>query len=58
MKANDIYGVRRFTDYRGDGRCFELYKIHTGECASFPATRKQLEIYAKKKNAEEKEGTP
>jgi len=45
-----VFGVRRFTAYRGDARCFELFKIKTGECASFPGTRKDLEAYAKKQN--------
>lgn len=47
------YGVRRFTHYRGDGRCFELYEVSSGACASFPGTRKDLETYAKRKNEEE-----
>ena len=46
-----VYAVRRFTPYRGDRRCFELYVIATGECASFPGTRKELEKYARQKNA-------
>lgn len=53
MKTNDKWGVRRFTEWRDDQRCFELYNIHTGECASFPGTRKQLEKHAKKRNSEE-----
>lgn len=35
--------VRRFTTYRNDRRCFELYDTRTNECASFPGTRKDLE---------------
>ena len=50
MKTSKIFGVRRFTSYRVDGRCFELFKAKTGECASFPGTKKDLEAYAKKKN--------
>ena len=46
------YGVRRFCEYRGDGRCFELYEIQNGKCASFPGTRKDLEKYATKLNEE------
>lgn len=47
-----IYGVRRFTEYRGDGRCFELFVIATGACASFPGTKKRLEQTAKDWNKE------
>ena len=46
------FGVRRFTDYRADRKCFELYEIATGECASFPGTKRDLERYAKQKNTE------
>ena len=46
------YGVRRFCEYRDDGRCFELYEIQNGKCASFPGTRKDLEKYATKLNEE------
>ena len=51
-KHTPVYAVRRFTPYRGDGHCFELYEVATGECASFPDTRKSLEKYAKQKNLE------
>ena len=56
MKTNiKTYAVRRFTDWRDDHRCFELYTIADGKCASFPGTRKELEIYAKKRNEEANE---
>ena len=45
------YDVRRFTAYRNDGHCFELYTVQTGECASFPNTKKALTIYAKELTA-------
>ena len=50
------FGVRRFTEYRADGRCFEVYEIQTGKCASFPGTRKDLDHYAKQLNS--KAGAP
>jgi len=46
------YGVRRFAVYRADRRCFELYEIATGNCASFPCTKKDGEAAAKKMNKE------
>jgi len=49
------YGVRRFIEYRHDRRCFELYEIATGECASFPSTKKRLEELANAWNAEQHE---
>ena len=48
MKNVTGLAIRRFTDYRNDGRCFELYEVYTGKCASFPSTRKALEIYLRK----------
>ena len=49
------YGVRRFTEYRGDGRCFEMFELATGECASFPGTKKRLEEQAKAWNTEQEQ---
>jgi hypothetical protein len=57
MKTADKYGVRRFCEYgdRGnDRRCFELYEIHTGKCASFPGIRRDLERHARELNSEER----
>lgn len=54
-KSIKKYGVRRFATYRNDGRCFELYEIATGECASFPCTKKDGEIAARKMNTEAEE---
>lgn len=45
-----VYGVRRFTEYRDDRRCFELFILATGECASFPGTKKRLTELAKEWN--------
>ena len=45
-----LYGVRRFADYRADGRCFELFNTVTGACASFPGFKYQLEQAARVKN--------
>lgn len=47
MTPTTKYGVRRFCQYRYDGRCFELYDLATGECASFPGTKKDLTAYLK-----------
>jgi hypothetical protein len=52
------YGVRRFTKWRDDQHCFELYVIATGECASFPGTKKGLEKHAKERNAEASKEQP
>ena len=53
MNNVPTFGVRRFTPYRDDRRCFELYHIASGECASFPGTKRELDRYAKQRNAEE-----
>lgn len=47
-----VYGVRRFSEYREDRRCFELFVLATGECASFPGTKRRLIQYAKERNAQ------
>lgn len=46
------YGVRRFATYRADRACFELFVLATGECASFPGTKKDLLQYAQVRNKE------
>jgi len=51
MTQQAQYGVRRFTDYRADGRCFELYDLATGECASLPTTKKDALAALTQRNA-------
>lgn len=49
------YAVRRFASYRDDRRCFEIYEIATGKCASFPCTKKDGDAAAKRMNTESAE---
>ncbi len=46
------YGVRRWTESRDDRRCFELYEIATGKCASFPVFKAEGLKAAKIRNSE------
>lgn len=52
VKKAPKYGVRRFAVGRADRKNFELYVIATGECASFPGTKRDLVKYANQKNKE------
>ena len=45
-------GIRRFCMSRDDRRCFELFNLKTGECASFPGTKRELERYLRTLQAE------